>query len=346
MKLNFVPYLIKFKRPFSIAHGVRDSTPVVFTRLESQGVIGYGEASMPPYLGESHQSAILFLDKAKNLLQKFSNPLEVEPILTEVDKLAKGNTAAKACIDIALHDLVGKIKNESCYKLFGANNNKKLYTTYTIPIDNPEGIHNRLEEAKEYEILKVKLGSANDKGIIDEITKQTNKRIVVDVNEGWSDKIEALEMIHWLADRNVQFVEQPMPKECRVDIGWLAKHSPIPIIADEAVQRLTDVEKAAGIYSGINIKLMKCTGLNEARKMISLARKYEMKIMIGCMSETSCAISAAAQLAPLVDWIDLDGPLLIAEDYFNGVTFAQGQVILNNLPGIGVTPLPNLPNFD
>lgn len=342
MKLNFAPYILKFNRPFSIAHGSRDSTPVVFTRLEHDGTVGYGEASMPPYLGENHDSVWKFLLKAEKYVQKFYDPKEIETILAEIDGIEKGNTAAKAAIDIALHDLVGKIQNKSCHELVGADTQKDLFTAYTIPIDDPTGIRSRVDEATDFRILKVKLGSTNDKMIIEEIRRQTDKELIVDANEGWKDKHFALEMAHWLSERKVLFIEQPMPKQNVEDTAWLTSKSPIPIIADEAVQRFSDLEKVKGVYSGINIKLMKCTGLHEAHKMILQARQYGMKVMIGCMSETSCGVSAAAQLAPLVDWIDLDGPLLIKQDYFDGVSFLGGKIILNNLPGIGVKPTVSL----
>ena len=342
MKLTFVPYTLKFKRPFSIAHGNRDSTPVVFTRLEHAGVTGYGEASMPPYLGENHETVLKFLSKAEKVIQQFNDPTEIAGILSEIDNIEKGNAAAKASVDISLHDLAGKIRNKPCHELFGTDKKKTLFTAYTIPMDDPNGIRIRVEEAKDYKILKVKLGSSDDKKIIEEIRKQTDKKIIVDANEGWNDKHVALEMTHWLAERNVLFVEQPMPKIKIDETAWLTSQSPIPIIADEAVQRFADLEKVRCVYSGINIKLMKCTGMHEAHKMILQARKYGMKVMIGCMSETSCGVSAAAQLAPLVDWIDLDGPLLIKEDYFDGIKFSEGKIILNDLPGIGVMPTSSL----
>ena len=266
----------------------------------------------------------------------------MEYVLSEIDNIENGNTAAKASIDIALHDLVGKMQNKSCHEMFGADKQKHLFTAYTIPMDEPKGIRQRVAEAKDYKILKVKMGSADDKKIIEEIRKQTDKQIIIDANEGWIDKHFAFEMIHWLAERNVLVVEQPMPKEKADDIAWLTSQSPIPIIADEGVQRFSDLGKAKGIYNGINIKLMKCTGLHEAYKMILQARKYGMKIMIGCMSESSCGVSAAAQLAPFADWIDLDGPLLIKEDYFDGVKFSEGKIMLNALPGIGVNPKSTL----
>jgi L-alanine-DL-glutamate epimerase-like enolase superfamily enzyme len=344
MNLSFTEATLRFKRPFSIAHGSRHSTPVVFTKLEHNDFIGFGEASMPPYLKESHESVLRFLEKAKQLLLKFSNPLEIENILAEVDALDEENTAAKASIDIALHDLIGKILNQPCHKLFGVDKNKSLFTAYTIPIDKGKGIKERIQEAKDYWFLKIKLGSPNDKKLIEEIRKYTDKEFFVDVNEGWTDKYFALDMLHWLAEKKCLFAEQPLPKEMREEISWLTEKSPIPIIADEAIKRLSDIKNVKGIYHGINIKLMKCTGFNEARKMITLARKYGLKVLLGCMSESSCAVSAASQIASFADWIDLDGPLLIKEDFFQGVTFEKGRIILNELPGIGVLPLKDIFN--
>ena len=342
VRLSFAPHTLRFKRPFAIAHGVRDSTQVVFTRLEHEGYVGYGEASMPPYLGENHNTALNFLGKAASLLNGMSDPMKIESILFEVDRIRPGSNAVKASVDIALHDLIGKILNKPCHEMFGADLAKPPFTAYTIPIDHEKGIKQRIEDAQEYSLLKVKLGSDDDKKIILEIRRHTNKDLFVDANEGWTDKHFALDMIHWLVEQKCLFAEQPMPKEQIDDNAWLTERSPIPTIADEAVKRFSDLEKAKGVYSGINIKLMKCTGLQEARRLIEQARKYKMKIMLGCMSESSCAVSAAAQLASLVDWIDLDGPLLIKEDPFDGVKFSGGKIILNELPGIGVAPVSNL----
>lgn len=193
-------------------------------------------------------------------------------------------------------------------------------------------------EADQFKILKVKLGLETDKMIIDTIRQCTDRPLCADVNQGWKNKEQALEMSHWLAERGVVFLEQPMPKEQIDDNAWLTEHSPIPTIADEACQRLIDVPALQGVYSGINIKLMKCTGMREAKRMAELAQALKMKVMIGCMTETSCAISAAAQLAPLVDWADLDGALLIGNDIYDGMKVIDGQCILPDRPGIGVIP--------
>ena len=341
--LSYHPHTLQFKRPFGIASGLRSSTPIVITEIGYKGLVGYGEASMPPYLGESHVSVIDFLKEAEEVLRKFKDPFQVSEILATIDSLQETNTAAKASIDIALHDLLGKLENRPCHEMWGINkSDKELYTTYTIGIDTEDVVRQKVAEAKDFRILKVKLGSDDDRKIITTIRSVTDKPIAVDVNQGWKDKIQALEMIKWLEDRNVLFVEQPLPKEMIKEMEWLTANSPLPTIADESVQRLGDVEKIKNVFSGINIKLMKCTGLHEARKMIARARELDLKILIGCMSETSCAVSAAAQLAPLTDWIDLDGPLLIKNNLFEGVKFIDGKIILNDLPGIGVKKLKNI----
>lgn len=336
MKLTFAPHTLYFKRPFKIAHGTRSSTPIVLTQLEHEGVIGYGEASMPPYLSESHETVLAFLNKAAVVMKKFQNPFELESILNEVDKIDRNNTAAKASIDIALHDLVGKLQSKPCWQILNCNKNNTPFSTYTLGIDEPEIIKQKIIEASEFKYLKVKLNGENDKLIINTIRSVTDKPIAIDVNQGWKDKYFALEMIEWLAHKNVLFVEQPLPKGNLDDSYWLFEKSPLPIFADESVQRFSDIDKVKDCFHGINIKLMKCTGMFEANKMIKRARESNLKILIGCMSETSCAVSAAAQLTPLVNYADLDGPLLIKNNLFDGITFANGKITLNELPGIGV----------
>lgn len=336
MELTFKPELLYFKRPFKIAHGVRLSTPIVLTQLEHQGVIGFGEASMPPYLGETHESVLFFLKKASGLLSKHQDPFCMDAILKEVDSIAPNNTAAKAAIDIALHDLVGKLQNKPCWQIFNCDKNNTPYTTYTLGIDEPEVIKEKVAEGENYKILKVKLNGENDKTIISTIRNITGKAIAIDVNQGWEDKYHALEMIEWLSDKNVLFVEQPLPKSNLDGAAWLFERSPLPLFADESIQRYSDIDKIKDCFHGINIKLMKCTGMHEAFKMITRARELNLKVLMGCMSETSCAVSAAAQLSPLVDYADLDGPLLIKNNLFDGIEFINGKITLNELPGIGV----------
>ena len=337
LKLSFEPYNLQLKHVFTLAGSSRSTTPVMLIKIEFDGVTGYGEASMPPYLGESHESASRFLSALN--LEQFTDPFRLDEILEYVDKSAQGNTAAKASIDIALHDLTGKIMGQPWFRIWGLSAEKTPVTSFTIGIDTDEVVREKVREAAEFKILKVKLGRDTDKQMITAIRSVSDVPLCVDVNQGWKDKQLALEMIHWLKDKGVKYVEQPMPKEQTDDIAWLTQNSPLPIIADEALQRLTDVQKTVGVYSGINIKLMKCTGMREAHKMITLARANQMKVMLGCMTETSCAISAAAQLSPLVDWADLDGNLLISNDKFEGVKVIDGKIVLNNMAGIGIKPL-------
>ena len=337
MKLSYRPYTLELKHVFTVAANSRTTTPAVLTQITYEGYTGYGEASMPPYLGEDPQSVIRFLSKVN--VEQFNNPFCIDDILTYVDAIEPGNTAAKASVDIALHDLVGKLLNQPLYRLWGYNPQQSPFTSYTIGIDNREVVIEKTREAAPYKILKVKLGRDNDTEMVQAIRSVTDKPLYVDANQGWHDRNEALEMAYWLKEMGALLIEQPMPKEQVDDIAWLTQHCPLPIIADEGIKRLRDLVKYQGAYSGVNVKLMKCTGLREAQRMISFAKAVGMKTMIGCMTETSCAISAAAHLSIVTNFADLDGALLISNDAFEGVTFTNGKVTLNDQPGIGVTCL-------
>lgn len=334
MKLSYMPYELKLRHAFNLAKYSRTTTPDVQVQIELDGIVGYGEASMPPYLGESVESVCKFLSQVD--LSQFSDPFRMEEILDYVDGIAPNNRAAKASIDIALHDLLGKIMGQPWYKIWGLSPEEAPNTSFTIGIDKADVVRQKVLEAEPYKVLKVKMGLDNDKELVEIIRSMTDRPICVDANQGWSDKHKALEMIEWLYDKNCLFVEQPMPKEMLDETAWLREHSNLPIIADEAFQRLGDIKRFHGVYDGINIKLMKSTGLHEAYQMVTLARALDMKIMVGCMTETSCAVTAAAQISPLVDWADLDGNLLIANDRFDGIKIVNGQVTIPDRPGIGV----------
>lgn len=334
LELSWKPYTLDLKHVFTIATSSRTTTPVMLTEIKYGDITGYGEASMPPYLGESQESVDTFLKKVN--LSQFNDPTELEKILDYIEGLDVKNTAAKASVDIALHDLVGKIIGQPWYKIWGYDASKTPVTSFTIGIDTPEIVRQKVKEAEEFKVLKVKLGRDTDKEMIETIRSVTNVPLVTDVNQGWKDKYFALDMIHWLAERNVEFIEQPMPKEDVDSNAWLTENSPIPIIGDEAVQGIDDAIKAKGVYSGINIKLMKCGGMRNANKMVTIAKAFGMKIMVGCMTETSCAISAASHISPECDWADLDGALLISNDIFEGTKVINGKVTLSDLPGIGL----------
>ena len=338
LEMKFFPYELKLRHVFTVATYSRTTTPDVQVEITYDGVTGYGEASMPQYLGQTVQSVTAFLQKVD--LSQFSDPFQLEDILAYVDSLSPGDTAAKAAVDIALHDLVGKLLGAPWYKIWGLNKEKAPSTTFTIGIDTAEVVKQKTREcADQFNILKVKLGRDNDKEMIETIRSVTDLPIAVDINQGWKDKAKAIDEIYWLKEHGIVMIEQPMPKEMIDDIAWITEKSPLPIFADEAIQRLKDIKSLEGAYTGINIKLMKCTGLHEAWKMLNYARAIGMKVMVGCMTETSCAVSAAAQLSPAVDFADLDGNLLISNDRFKGMEVVKGKITLPDRPGIGIVKI-------
>lgn len=342
MELTWCPYNLQLKYPFTIAGYSRTTTPVVLTKIRFDGFCGYGEASLPQYLGATQETVMNFLKKVN--LKQFADPTKIVEILEYVDSIEEGNTAAKAAIDIALHDLVGKIMGKPYFQILGLEKESTPLSTYTIGIDTDEIVRKKTEEvAKDFKILKVKLGGDDDKRMIEIIRSVTDLPIAIDANQGWKDRNEALDLICWLKEKGVVLIEQPMEKTDLENNAWLTQHSPIPIYADESVQRLSDMHRLKGVFSGINIKLMKCTGMNEAWKMIQLAPTLGLDVMLGCMTETSCAISAASQLSPAVKFADLDGALLITNDCFDGAKIREGKIELNNLNGIGVQPTNLLP---
>lgn len=335
MHLSFEPYELKLKHVFTVSSFSRSTTPDVQVRIDYDGYTGYGEASMPPYLGQTVESVCSFLKKVD--LEQFPDPFCIDDILTYIDSLSDGDSAAKAAVDIALHDLVGKIIGAPWHRMLGLNPEKTPNTTYTIGIDTDEMVKLKTREvARQFKTLKVKLGTPRDREMIRAIREVSDLPIAVDVNQGWKNKKKALDEIFWMKEQGIVMVEQPMPKEMLEANAWLTERSPLPTFADEAIQRLKDIPAVKGAYTGINIKLMKCTGMREAWKMMNYARAEGMKVMIGCMTETSCAIAAAAQLSPAVDFADLDGNLLIANDIFRGTTVVDGKITLNQLPGIGI----------
>jgi len=336
MKLRYMPYELRFRHVFEVAAGARFSTPVVFTAIDYEGYTGYGEASMPPYLGESSESVMAFLSKVD--LSIFADPLEIGEIIGYLEKLAPGNYAAKASVDIALHDLAGKLLGKPWYTVWGLSSSNTPFTSYTIGIDKPGVVKEKVLGAEQFRFLKVKISKGSEAEMINSIRELTDKPLFVDVNQGWTDKSYALEMIYHLSEQNVVFIEQPMPSEMKKDIEWLTARSPLPIIADEGIKTISDLRSVSGCYSGINIKLMKCGGMHNGWKMLQMAKDLGLKTMIGCMSETSCGISAAAQLSPAADWADLDGNLLIINDTFEGVTVEKGRIILYERAGIGALP--------
>ena len=336
MQLSYKTVDLKLKHTFTIATVSRTFTPIVLTQIAHEGSVGFGEASMPPYIGENHQTAAFFLDKAKIILSKLRYPFDIQQVMMEIDSLAEENKAAKASIDIALHDLKGKLDNQPVWKIFNVNPTEMPLTSFTIGIDTPSVLRQKVAESEGFSVLKIKLGSDDDKAIISTIREVTDKPLYVDANQGWKDKYFALEMTHWLREQGVLMIEQPMLKTDLAGNAFVTEGSPLPTIADESCQRLSDISNLKGIFHGINIKLMKSTGLNEGFKMLQLAKSLGMKVMIGCMSETSCGVLAAAQIAPLCDYVDLDTPWLVTNNPFEKPVLLGGKIQLSNEIGLGL----------
>lgn len=338
MQLAYKPYQLELKHPFAIAKFSRTSTPIMLIRLTYENIAGYGEASMVPYMGESVESAIAFLNKVD--WNRFIFPFDFEEVINYLDNIDPGQPAIKAAIDIALNDISGKLLGQPCHQMYGSDPAKMPVTSYTIGIDSPEVIREKVLDASGFKVLKIKLGRDNDRELIHTIRSVTDLPLYIDANQGWTDRAQAIDMIYWLHDQGALLVEQPMDKTDLEGNAWLTGRSPIPIVADEAVQRLSDMEALKGAYHGINIKLMKSGGMYEAHQMILKARSYGMKVLIGCMSETSCATQAGMSLAPLCDWSDLDGPWLTKNNPFKAPEMKNGRYALNNLPGLGLEEVP------
>jgi L-Ala-D/L-Glu epimerase len=312
----------------------RDTLHLAFT---AQGITGRGEGAPIVRYHEDAKSAQKAVESVTAFLES-CDPAQFAKVMAEVFRRIPGEWAAKAAIDIALMDWAGKKMGVPLYKLFGLSPADAPVTTFSIGIDNPEVTKQKTREAAAYPVLKVKVGLATDEATIAAIRSVTDKPLRVDANEGWKTKEEALRKINWLAGQGVEFIEQPMPAAMFEEHKWLRGKARIPVIADEACLRAKDIPKLAEAYDGVNIKLDKAGGILEGWRMIQMARTLGMKTMLGCMISSSVSISAAAHLSPLVDYADLDGNLLIANDPYGGVTVAKGKLVLPNRPGLGLLP--------
>lgn len=340
MNLHFKPVLLALRHPFRLATGMRTHTNAVLTEIHHNGQVGFGEAAMPPYYGENHDTATAFLARASDVLKRVqTETLDLETIgqiMAAIDGIAPGNNAAKASVDIALHDLWGKQTEQPLWRMLGSDASNMPATTFTLGIDTPEVLRQKLKEGDAFNIIKVKLGADDDRSIIRTLREVTDKPIYADANQGWHDREAALDLIFWLQEQGVQLIEQPVPKDHLDDAAWLTARSPLPIIADESFQRLSDLPRVADCFHGVNVKLMKCTGVHEGFRAIQQARERNLKLMIGCMTETSCGIYAASALAPLCNFADLDGCWLISNNPFEMPMLENGRIQLNERSGLGV----------
>lgn len=335
MNLAITTRRLALKHTWTIARGTTDYKEYNYLTLEHEGVLGFGEAAHNVRYNESLESIRQFLEDCRPFLRA-ADPWQFHELSAHIHASAEGQYAAKAALDIALMDWITKKLDVPLYRFLGLDRNKMPLTSYSIGIDAPEIMQEKIRAASEFPIFKIKLGSANDEAMMRAVRSATNATLRVDANEGWKDRNEALEKISWLAQMGVEFVEQPMPAGRLEDVAWLRERSPLPLVADEDVRTVQDIPQLARVYDGINIKVMKAGGLQESLRMIHLARSLGLKIMLGCMIESALGITAAAHLAPLVDWADLDGNLLLKDDPYRGVQTRGGKMFLPEAAGLGV----------
>ena len=337
MHISSHPLDLKLITPFRISRGVQDISPNVVVEIHHQNIKGIGEASPAEYYGESPASVLACIKLFRHDLETLhDDPFALEDIMQKLDNTMGLNPSAKAAVDMALYDIIGKMLGVPVYKLLGLNAAKTPYTSFTIGLDSPAQMAKKAAAAKDYPVLKVKLGTKNDLDIIKAIRDVSAATIRVDANTAWTAK-EAIQKINALAPYNIEFIEQPVPSHDLKGLKLIHDNVPVPIIADESCVVVEDVPRIAECVDGINIKLMKCGGIRHALKMIHVARAHHLSIMIGCMIESSLAITAAAHLTPLVDYADLDGQLLIESDPYEGVRVEQGKLVLPDGAGLGVT---------
>jgi len=333
--VSVIPYSLSFKFPFKLASGTRSHTDLVILKIVSGKLTGYGEAALPPYLGATVASTILFFESLdwKSVLE-----MPLKEALELMDKSSVDSNAAKAAVDIALHDLKAQEENVKVSTLYGIRNEKKVITTYTIGISNEKELKAKLKEGADFKIIKLKLGSDDDMELIKSYRKHSQKPFCVDVNQGYKTRDKAAAMSEFLLKNGVLFIEQPMPAEHFEEMSWVRERVDVPFIADESVKRLKDLNQSTEAFDGVNIKLMKSTGIAEAFEMITHSRKLNLKVVLGAMAESSLGNTAAAHLASLADWVDLDGPMLTSNDPFEGMTYDDGSIVLPNRVGVGAIP--------
>ena len=336
MKLEVEPFLVRTRHPFKIARGVQTEQEVFIFRLSWEGLTGWGESSPPEYYGENSTTVKMALEQIEGKLDGDPESLRDRIAQGDLRKILARDASVRAALDMALWDISGKKEGKPVYALLGLDPNETPATSFSIGIDTPDVVDAKVDEAAEYRILKMKMGIPGDLALLDRVIVRSGKTIRVDANEGW-DVETALQMSNALSDKGVEFVEQPIHHDNEGDLRTLKRLSPLPVILDESVINPGDVAKRRDQGHGINIKLMKCGGITPALSLIEEASKADLKVMLGCMLETSIAITAAAHLSPLADYADLDGNLLLANDPYVGVTVTNSKLVLPDGSGLGVT---------
>ena len=337
MKLKYKTYNLPFKHPFTISKGTKTHQPTLITELEFMGIRGYGEAPAISYYKIPVEKMVEDLERKKIFVEKFafSDP---ERYWHYLHHLFPANPFLVCALDMAGWDLFGKLKRKQLHELWNLDTTKSPVTDFTIGIDTIDNMVAKMKE-KPWPIYKIKVGVENDIEMVAALRKHTDAIFRVDANAGWTLE-QALQKIPLLKQLGVEMVEQPLAKDNWEDMKTLFQESALPLYADEACVFEADVEKCHQHFHGINIKLTKCSGITPARRMISRARELNMEVMVGCMNESSVGTAAIAQLAPLLDKVDMDGPLLLNEDIAVGVGFEYGKLIYTPATGLGITIEP------
>ncbi|MBP7707588.1 MAG: dipeptide epimerase [Candidatus Aminicenantes bacterium] len=325
---------LKLRYAWGLSRGTWTVRTNAFVRIEKDGVVGLGEAAPIARYNETAQTAAAFIDQARPVLDRDLRDYAVR--LAEIEAVAPGEHAAKAALDMAILDWYARTLDVPLWRFLGLGKDKPVTTTYTIGIDEIPVMQAKTREASAFGVFKIKVGTPDDRKIIEGIREVTDKPLRADANEGWKTKEQALEMIEWMAPRGVELIEQPLPAVQLEDYAWLKERSPIPVFADESLIQPSDLPRIAPYFHGVNVKLMKCGGVQEAVRLAAMARTLGLKLMIGCMVETSVGISAGAAVASLFDYADLDGTLLISNDPFRGVQVVGDRLVLGDGPGLGV----------
>ena len=337
MKLSHQTIELNPTHPFVIARGGYSHHRNVIVRItDDDGLEGFGEAAPNRYYGESVSTVIAALGQFKPVLER-ADAFSIEAVESQLDRVLRGNASAKGAVSSALHDLVGKRLGLPVYRLWGLDTSRLPQSSFTIAIAENEVLERRVSEARDYPILKIKLGTDRDMEIVRIVRNAApHKRLRVDANAAWTAK-HAVEMSDFLAEQGVEMLEQPLPANDVDGLRFVRERSRLPVFADESCLVATDVAKLAGAVDGINIKLAKCGSLREALRMVHAARALDLQVMAGCMIESSLGISAIAQIAPLLDYADFDGAALLADDPYVGATIHGGQIVIPDAPGLGVT---------
>lgn len=330
MKLRTQDLDLVLRHTFRLSRGASDERYNLIVELLDDDLVGLGEAAPIPRYAQDRRSAA---GAVEVMAGRLGDPRRFDAAAARA--AVPGESAAEAAIDMALRDLAGKRLGVPLYELLGLDPASTPVTSMTIGLDTPEVVEAKVREAAGFEVLKVKLGTDEDRAVLEAVRDTTDQRLRVDANEGWTLE-DALDRLEWLAKMGVEFVEQPLPANRLEETRELRRRSPLPFAADESVGRAADIPRLAGAFDIVNIKLMKCGGIGEALRMIHVARAHGLQVMLGCMVESSLGITAAAHLSPLVDYADLDGPLLVRNDPFVGATFAGGRIVLPDAPGLGV----------